>query len=88
MQKADALGGELHRAVVDLAEAVALQGREEEQFDAVVTDVDQRGARIQLCAPPVVSRLKTDGLVPGTQLKVRLVSADTATRSVQFSAVG
>jgi len=88
MQKADALGGELHRAVVDLAEAVALQGREGEQFDAMVTDVDQRGARIQLCAPPVVSRLKTDGLVPGTQLKVRLVSADTATRSVQFSAVG
>lgn len=88
MQKADALGGELHRAVVDLAEAVALQDREGEEFDAVVTDVDQRGARIQLCAPPVVSRLKTDGLVPGARLKVRLVSAEPLTRSVQFSAVG
>ena len=88
MAKADSLAGQVNRAVIDLAEAVALAGREGERFDAVVTDVDQRGARIQLCAPPVVARLKDKGLVPGQQLTVRLDSADPATRQIHFSAAG
>ena len=83
--KADALAGQVGRAIVDLAEAVALEGREGEKFEAVVTDVDQRGARIQLCSSPVVARLKVDGMVAGQELAVRLDSADPATRSVQFS---
>lgn len=85
MQKADALGGQISRAVIDLAEAATLIGREGDRFDAVVTDVDQRGARIQLCSPPVVARLKTDGLKAGDELTVRLDSAEPATRSVRFS---
>ena len=88
MQKADQLSGQLSRAVVDLAEAVALRGREGERFDAVVTDTDQRGARIQICSPAVVARIKQDGLKAGAELTVQLVSADPATRSVTFSAVG
>ena len=88
MAKADGLGGQINRAVIDLAEAVALQGREGERFQAVVTDVDQRGARIQICSPPVVARLKDKQLVPGQDLPVRLDSADIATRSVHFSALG
>ena len=88
MAKADALGGQINRAVIDLAEAVALQGREGERFEAVVTDVDQRGARIQICSPPVVARLKDKELVPGQDLPVRLDSADPATRTVHFSALG
>ena len=88
MQKADALAGQVDRAVIDLAEAAALEGHEGEEFAAVVTDTDQRGARIQLCSPPVVARLKTNGLVPGDELKVRLDAADPVTRSVRFSAVG
>ena len=88
MAKADSLAGQVNRAVIDLAEAVALAGREGERFDAVVTDVDQRGARIQLCAPPVVARLKDKGLVPGQQLTVRLDRADPATRQIHFSAAG
>jgi len=88
MAKADALGGQINRAVIDLAEAVALQGREGEKFDAVVTDVDQRGARIQICSPPVVARLKDKQLVPGQDLPVRLDSADPATRTVHFSPLG
>lgn len=85
MQKADALAGQISRAVIDLAEAVSLLGREGERFDAVVTDVDQRGARIQLCSPPVVARLKSNGMSPGDELTVRLDSAEPATRSVRFS---
>jgi exoribonuclease R len=88
MQKADGLAGQIARAVIDLAEAVTLQGREGEQFDAVVTDEDQRGARIQLCAPPVVARLKTRELSPGDKIRVRLDSADPVKRSVSFSVSG
>jgi exoribonuclease R len=88
MQKADAMAGQIARAVIDLAEAATLEGREGEQFDAVVTDTDQRGARIQLGSPPVVARLKSDGLNPGDDLKVRLDAAEPATRSVRFSVVG
>ena len=88
MAKADALGGQINRAVIDLAEAVALQGREGERFQAVVTDVDQRGARIQICSPPVVARLKDKELVPGQDLPVRLDSTDPTTRTVHFSALG
>ncbi|HET9397666.1 MAG TPA: RNB domain-containing ribonuclease [Sphingomicrobium sp.] len=87
MQKADGLGGQISRAVIDLAEAVTLVGREGDRFDAVVTDVDQRGARIQLCSPPVVARLKSNGLNPGDGLEVRLESAEPSSRTVQFSIV-
>ena len=88
MQKADGLAGQISRAVIDLAEAAILLGREGELFEAVVTDTDQRGARIQLCSPPVVARIKTDGLVPGADLTVRLDGADTVSRTVRFSVVG
>ena len=87
MAKADALGGQISRAVIDLAEAIALQGHEGERFEAVVTDTDQRGARIQLCLPPVVARIKTDGLTPGDRLAVKLDLADPATRTIRFSAL-
>ena len=85
MQKADGLAGQIARAVIDLAEAVTLVGREGEKFEAVVTDVDQRGARIQLCSPPVVARIKADGLAPGAELVVRLDGADPTSRSVRFT---
>ena len=88
MQKADALSSQIAHAVIDLAEAVSLKGREGSEFDAIVTDVDQRGARIQLCSPAVVARLKADGLAPGDELKVKLEGADPETRTVQFSVVG
>lgn len=88
MQKADAMAGQITRAVIDLAEAVTLDDREGEQFDAIITDTDDRGARIQLRSPPVVARIKSKGWKAGDKLAVRLDSADPATRSVHFSAVG
>src|SRR5579884_3248422 len=48
MARADEKAGEVDRAVLDLAEAAVLQGREGSRFTAVVTDIDDRGARIQL----------------------------------------
>jgi hypothetical protein len=74
--------------VIDLAEAVTLTGCEGRTFAAVVTDIDDRGARIQLASPPVVARIKANGLKPGDELMVRLDSADPERRSVQFSVAG
>ena len=84
MARADALGGNIERAVVDLAEAIVLQHRVGEQFQAVVTDVDQRGPRIQLCGLPIVSRLKTGEFAAGDTIIVRLEEADPETRKIRF----
>lgn len=85
MAKADALGGQIERAAVDLAETVVLEPLAGQRFEAVVTDIDERGARIQLCSEPVVARVKTDGLAPGKRIHVKLESADPTTRQLQFS---
>ena len=87
MARADALGGNISRAVIDLAEAVVLQPRIGETFAAIVTDVDQRGPRIQLCELPVVSRLKDAEVEAGAMIKVRLDEADPETRRIVFSVV-
>jgi hypothetical protein len=53
----------------------------------VVTDTDDRGARIQLTDPPVVARVDARRVVPGDDVEVRLVEADTTRRSVRFERV-
>jgi exoribonuclease R len=87
MARADALGGNIQRAVIDLAEAVVLQDRVGEIFTAVVTDVDQRGPRIQLCGQPIVSRLKDADVAAGETIQVRLDEADPETRRIAFTVV-
>lgn len=76
MAKADAKSGQVSRAVFDLAEAVALSGRIGERFDAVVTDIDERGARIQLCDPAVTSRVAGGTFAPGDRISVKLTGTD------------
>jgi exoribonuclease R len=85
MARADVRSGQIQRAAVDLAETVMLHGREDEIFSSVVTDVDQRGARIQLCALPVAARVDAEGVQAGEVLPVRLVSADPERRELRFS---
>ena len=48
MNRADARASQVDAAVLELAEAVVLSGQVGETFDGTVTDIDQRGARIQL----------------------------------------
>jgi exoribonuclease R len=84
MAVADARGAQIERAVIDLAETVMLQGREGEVFEAVVTDLDERGARIQLCSVPVVTRVSAHHVEPGETIKVKLVAADPAARRLVF----
>ena len=87
MGKADARANQIDRAVIDLAEAAMLSGREGESFASVVTEVDDVGPRIQLCDQPVVTRVTAHGVAPGDKLTVRLVAADPVKRTVSFERI-
>ena len=87
MQRGDARAGQIERAVVDLAETALLADRTGELFDAVVTDLGEQGARIQLCDLPVVARTTAREVVPGDRVRVRLDSADPVTRRLAFQRV-
>ena len=87
MDDADARAGRIERAVVDLAEAVMLEGREGSTFMAVVVDDDDDVSRIQLCDVAVVARVKARGVQPGDDVRVKLVEADPAKRLVRFERV-
>lgn len=87
MRKAESRAGQVERAVIDLAEAVLLAGREGAVFPAVVTDVGETGARIQLRDLPVVARASAPGVMPGAEIDVRLRSADPARRTLEFEPV-
>jgi VacB/RNase II family 3'-5' exoribonuclease len=87
MARADNKAGQVERAVLDLAEAVVLQGSEGERFEAVVTDLDERGARIQLSDPAVVARVDGKGAMPGDTIAVELTGVDVTHRQVRFQRV-
>ena len=84
MNRADARAAQVDSAVLELAEAVVLAGRVGELFEGTVTDVDERGARIQLCEPAVITRVKTDGLEVGAAVRLRLEEADPSRRLTRF----
>ena len=88
MARAAAFAGQIERAVVDLAEAVMLRGDVGKVFQAVVTDIDERGARMQLCDLPVVARVVAHGVEPGEDLRVRLTAADPDQPPATFQRVG
>lgn len=88
MARADALDARVNRAVVDLAEALLLAGQEGALFSAIVTDVDERWARIQLRELAIVARVSAIGLRPGDALRIRLLKADVEARAVTFERIG
>lgn len=87
MQRADQRGAQIERAVLDLAETVMLAGDVGRTFAAVVTDVDDRGARIQLRDEAVVTRVAARGVEPGDDVRVRLTAADVEAGSIAFERV-
>jgi exoribonuclease R len=84
MARADGLAGQIERAVVDLAETVMLAGEEGRNFQAVVTDEDDRGARIQLVDLPIVARVVAHGVSPGDEIRVKLTDVDPMRRTLAF----
>jgi exoribonuclease R len=87
MARAEARDGQIERAVVDLAEVALLAGREGEVYRAVVTDIGDNGARVQLADLPVVARTAAHGVVPGAAIRVRLLAADPVQRRLEFQRV-
>lgn len=87
MARADALSGRIDRAVIDLAEAVMLHGQEGQVFPAVVTDVTDHGARMQLRDLPVVANVSAHNVTPGDALRVRLTAADREQRTLSFERI-
>ena len=87
MGRADSIGGRIVHATAHLAEAVVLMGREGQTFAAVVTDVDERGARVQLADLAVVARAEVHGVQPGETIRLRLVAADPVARTTTFEPV-
>lgn len=75
--------GRAERAAVDLVEAMLLQRRVGETFDAVALDDDL----VLLKDPAVRTSLKSARLTVGTAVRVRLDAADPAARTVTFSPV-
>ncbi|MEC3952959.1 RNB domain-containing ribonuclease [Nocardia sp. CDC153] len=85
MRRTDALAGKVERACVDLTEATILSPRVGTDFDAVVLReaTGSRPAEIFIADPPVLAKC-TGGPPEGQHVKVRLETADPATRTVTF----
>ncbi|MFC8301750.1 RNB domain-containing ribonuclease, partial [Micromonospora orduensis] len=93
MASTDRTASAASRGAVELAEAVLLADRVGETFDAAVLDVDAPpngksrprppGGTVALDAPPVRARCLGD-LPLGERVRVRLVTADPAARTVLF----
>lgn len=87
MGVADSREGAIERAIIDLAEATLLVGREGEKFAATVTELDARGARILLRDLPVLARVDAHRIGVGHELEVRLVSSDPVRRELRFDRI-
>lgn len=87
MNRADARASQVDAAVLELAESVVLSGCVGKVFDGSVTDIDQRGARIQLKEPAVITRVAVNGLKIGALVRLRLDEADPQRRLTRFSLV-
>ena len=85
VNRAEAKAGQVDSAVLELAEAVVLADRVGETFAGTVTDIDQRGARIQLADPAVLTRIPSNGAAVGDPVRLRLDEVDPARRLSRFS---
>lgn len=77
--------GALDRAVVDLLETLVLSSASSDSvYDGVVVDHRSSGSVVQFDAPAVVATI--DEEIPlGSAVRVRVVSADVATREVELA---
>ena len=87
MNRGDAKAAQVDSAVLELAEAIVLADQVGETFDGRVTDLDQRGARIQIAEPAVITRVPENGLHIGDAVRLRLDEADPARRLTRFTLV-
>lgn len=84
MQRTRGLENQLGHAMLDFAEAMVLRSRIGEVFEAAITNIDKRGAVIQLDDPAVLARMPAGGAELGADVEVRLVEADPELRRLVF----
>ncbi len=85
MAKADGRAEALERGVIDLVEALELEGSVGATFPASVLDSGRQGTVVQLIEPPVRARVSGPSTVEeGSAVTVRLLSVDVGARSVHF----
>ncbi|WP_028970016.1 RNB domain-containing ribonuclease [Sphingomonas sp. URHD0057] len=87
MNRADAKTAQVDSAALELAEAIVLADQVGKIFDGRVTDLDQRGARIQIADPAVITRVPENGRHIGDAVRLRLGEADPARRLTRFTLV-
>jgi exoribonuclease R len=86
MKEADRRAGELERRVVDFVEAVVMESRRGETFDAVVVELGRHGGTIQIKDPAVLA--PCDGsLELGSSIRARLVEVDPDRGRLRFEAL-
>jgi exoribonuclease R len=85
MAESDRLAGELERASTDAVEAAVLAPHVGSLFDAVVVDVHHDGGGLVQIAEPAVLAGVSGPVELGAAIKVKLVTADLATRTVRFA---
>lgn len=84
MAAADRRAKAVDRACTDIVEAALLESRLGEDFAATVVDVPEKGpALVQVADPAVLAPCEGD-LTPGSQVTVRLRTADIETGKVLF----
>lgn len=87
MAHAESVANRADRAVIELAEAVIMAGREHEVFDAVVVDEDRHGTLVQLIDPAVLAHVHAHHVDPGDRIRVRLHAVDVTARTIELRRV-
>jgi exoribonuclease R len=77
----------VERAVVDLAEALVLRGREGEVMRGAVVDLEDDRATVLVRRPPVVTSVDGRGVQLGDEVTLRLVAVDPASRRIELAIV-
>ena len=84
MRDSDRRARAAERACADATEAAVLHGREGETFGAVVLDHTDKGMDVQLVELPVLSQVSGERASLGSQITVRLESADIRAGVLSF----
>lgn len=85
MGGSDRVAAQVERACIAQAQAWSLADRVGEEFPATVLRVPNGVAgEVFVADPPIIARCTGDGLTEGQQVRVRLATADTHRRDVEF----
>ena len=88
MAKADAKAAQVNAAAIELAEAVELRSRIGARFGGRITDIDDRGARVQLCDEAITTRVAPPpNAQVGDHIQLQLIQSDTVQRLTRFKVV-